>query len=162
MTSLHFHPLRVRELQPDTDEAVIVSFDVPAELKDTFRHQAGQYLSSSEIECKRGPDWSVVAAGANFGLACTEIRRKSRVHRPLGEAEWAVWDQGIAALMAECVAEASRAQAAIAQTHSLAERHFFVPASAAGLLTHGLGVYLQELADLQNQAQGCQDQHGSC
>ena len=27
--SLHFHPLRVKSVRPDTDEAVIVSFDVP-------------------------------------------------------------------------------------------------------------------------------------
>jgi ring-1,2-phenylacetyl-CoA epoxidase subunit PaaE len=45
MTSLHFHPLRVREVAPDTDEAVIVSFDVPPELQETFRFNHGQYLT---------------------------------------------------------------------------------------------------------------------
>lgn len=43
--SLHFHPLRVREVRPDTDEAVIVSFEVPAELAETFRFTQGQYLT---------------------------------------------------------------------------------------------------------------------
>ncbi|WP_119157614.1 1,2-phenylacetyl-CoA epoxidase subunit PaaE [Caldimonas tepidiphila] len=43
--SLHFHPLRVRDVRPDTDEAVIVSFDVPPELRDTFRFEPGQYLT---------------------------------------------------------------------------------------------------------------------
>jgi ring-1,2-phenylacetyl-CoA epoxidase subunit PaaE len=43
--SLHFHPLRVREVRPDTDEAVIVSFEVPAELSETFRFVQGQYLT---------------------------------------------------------------------------------------------------------------------
>lgn len=43
--SLHFHPLKVREVRPDTDEAVIVSFDVPPELADTFRFDHGQYLT---------------------------------------------------------------------------------------------------------------------
>jgi ring-1,2-phenylacetyl-CoA epoxidase subunit PaaE len=43
--SLHFHPLRVRAVQPDTDEAMLVSFDVPAELAETFRFQPGQYLT---------------------------------------------------------------------------------------------------------------------
>jgi ring-1,2-phenylacetyl-CoA epoxidase subunit PaaE len=28
-----FHPLRVRAIEPDTDEAVIVCFDVPPELR---------------------------------------------------------------------------------------------------------------------------------
>jgi ring-1,2-phenylacetyl-CoA epoxidase subunit PaaE len=45
MSGLHFHPLRVREVRPDTDDAVIVSFDVPAELQETFRFTPGQYLT---------------------------------------------------------------------------------------------------------------------
>ena len=43
--SLHFHPLRVRSVQPDTDEAVIVSFDVPEEVADEFRFTHGQHLT---------------------------------------------------------------------------------------------------------------------
>ena len=35
MTSLHFHPLRVKSVRPETDEAVVVSFDVPDELAST-------------------------------------------------------------------------------------------------------------------------------
>lgn len=45
MSSLHFHPLRVRDVQPDTDEAVILSFEVPPELRETFRFNQGQYLT---------------------------------------------------------------------------------------------------------------------
>ena len=40
-----FHPLRVRAIEPDTSEAVIVSFDVPLELRDTFGFTQGQYLT---------------------------------------------------------------------------------------------------------------------
>ena len=43
--SLHFHPLRVRDVQPDTDEAVIVSLAVPDDLRDAFRFTQGQYLT---------------------------------------------------------------------------------------------------------------------
>ena len=43
--SLNFHPLRVREVRPDTDEAVIVSFDVPEAERETFRFTQGQYLT---------------------------------------------------------------------------------------------------------------------
>jgi len=43
--SLHFHPLRVREVRPDTEEAVIVSFDVPADLSEAFKFTQGQYLT---------------------------------------------------------------------------------------------------------------------
>lgn len=42
---LHFHPLRVRRIEPDTDEAVIVSFEVPEDLRETFRFHQGQYLT---------------------------------------------------------------------------------------------------------------------
>ena len=43
--SLHFHPLRVRAVQADTEEAVLVSFDVPDDLRETFHFQPGQYLT---------------------------------------------------------------------------------------------------------------------
>ena len=45
MTSLHFHPLKVKSVRPDTDEAVIVSFDVPGDLSDAFRFTQGQHLT---------------------------------------------------------------------------------------------------------------------
>ncbi|HEY1392216.1 MAG TPA: 1,2-phenylacetyl-CoA epoxidase subunit PaaE [Methylibium sp.] len=41
----HFHPLRVRAIQPDTEEAMIVSFDVPTELREVFGFMQGQYLT---------------------------------------------------------------------------------------------------------------------
>jgi ring-1,2-phenylacetyl-CoA epoxidase subunit PaaE len=43
--SLHFHPLRVRGVRPETDEAVVVSFDVPAAVADEFRFTHGQHLT---------------------------------------------------------------------------------------------------------------------
>lgn len=43
--SVIFHPLRVRSIQPDTAEAVIVSFDVPPELREVFGFTQGQYLT---------------------------------------------------------------------------------------------------------------------
>jgi ring-1,2-phenylacetyl-CoA epoxidase subunit PaaE len=43
--SLHFHPLEVKELRPDTDEATIVCFDVPDDLRELFRFTQGQYLT---------------------------------------------------------------------------------------------------------------------
>jgi len=44
MTPL-FHPLRVRRIEPDTAEAVIVTFDVPPDLRDVFGFTQGQYLT---------------------------------------------------------------------------------------------------------------------
>ncbi len=40
-----FHPLRVRTIQRDTEEAVIVSFEVPPELQTVFGFTQGQYLT---------------------------------------------------------------------------------------------------------------------
>ena len=40
-----FHPLTVASIEADTTEAVVVSFDVPAELRETFRFTQGQYLT---------------------------------------------------------------------------------------------------------------------
>ena len=43
--STHFHSLRVNSITPDTDEAVIVSFDVPAALQHDFQFTQGQHLT---------------------------------------------------------------------------------------------------------------------
>ena len=45
MTGLHFHLLRVSRIVADTDEARIVSFDVPEDLREDFAFQPGQYLT---------------------------------------------------------------------------------------------------------------------
>jgi ring-1,2-phenylacetyl-CoA epoxidase subunit PaaE len=45
MSSIVFHPLRVREVMPDTAEAVVVAFDVPPELREVFSFTQGQYLT---------------------------------------------------------------------------------------------------------------------
>jgi len=40
-----FHPLRVKAVEPDTPEAVVVSFEVPPELREVFGFTQGQYLT---------------------------------------------------------------------------------------------------------------------
>lgn len=45
MSGLHFHPITVRELRPDTEDAVAVTFDVPPALAERFRFAPGQYLT---------------------------------------------------------------------------------------------------------------------
>lgn len=44
-SSTTFHPLRVSRVQPDADDSVIVSFDVPQELASVYQFAAGQYLT---------------------------------------------------------------------------------------------------------------------
>jgi ring-1,2-phenylacetyl-CoA epoxidase subunit PaaE len=41
---VEFHPLTVTDVSRLTDEAVAVTFDVPPELRDDYRHVAGQHL----------------------------------------------------------------------------------------------------------------------
>jgi ring-1,2-phenylacetyl-CoA epoxidase subunit PaaE len=43
--ALHFHPLRVKSVRPESEEAVVVAFDVPAELAEQFRFTHGQHLT---------------------------------------------------------------------------------------------------------------------
>ena len=45
MSGLHFHPLRIREIHADGDDALVLSFDVPPELAQTFRFEPGQHLT---------------------------------------------------------------------------------------------------------------------
>ena len=40
-----FHTLTVRDVRPDTADAVVVSFEVPPELRETFSFTQGQYLT---------------------------------------------------------------------------------------------------------------------
>ncbi|MEU0161293.1 2Fe-2S iron-sulfur cluster-binding protein [Streptomyces sp. NPDC006261] len=40
-----FHPLRVSAIERITDDAVAVTFTVPAELREIFRHKPGQHLN---------------------------------------------------------------------------------------------------------------------
>ncbi len=41
----HFHPLKVAEVVPETDEAMSIRFEVPYELQEAFRFRAGQHLT---------------------------------------------------------------------------------------------------------------------
>lgn len=42
---LHFHSLRVRKVEKETDDCVSITFDVPEELKDNFQFKQGQYIT---------------------------------------------------------------------------------------------------------------------
>ena len=43
--SVHFHPLKVAEIVPETAEASSIRFEMPAELRDAFAFKAGQHLT---------------------------------------------------------------------------------------------------------------------
>jgi ring-1,2-phenylacetyl-CoA epoxidase subunit PaaE len=43
--SVHFHPLKVAEIVPETAEANSIRFEIPSELRDAFAFKAGQHLT---------------------------------------------------------------------------------------------------------------------
>ena len=45
LPGLHFHPLRVSELRPEGDDALAITFDVPAAQSSSFQFLPGQYLT---------------------------------------------------------------------------------------------------------------------
>ena len=60
MTGLHFHTLTVRDIRPDTEDAVWLSLDVPPALAAQFAFQPGQYLTLRHGELRRS--YSICAA----------------------------------------------------------------------------------------------------
>jgi ring-1,2-phenylacetyl-CoA epoxidase subunit PaaE len=71
-----FHPLRVRRIEPDTAEAVIVTFEVPAELRDVFGFTQGQYLTlRCEVEGQDLRRSYSICAGVDDGELRVGVRK---------------------------------------------------------------------------------------
>ena len=74
--SVIFHPLRVRSVQPDTPEAVIVSFEVPEELRPVFGFTQGQYLTlRKEIDGQDLRRSYSICAGVDDGELGVGVRK---------------------------------------------------------------------------------------
>ena len=71
-----FHPLRVRAIEPDTPEAVIVTFEVPPDLRSVFGFTQGQYLTlRSEIEGQDLRRSYSICAGVDDGELRVGVRK---------------------------------------------------------------------------------------
>lgn len=71
-----FHPLRVRSVVPDTAEAVVISFDVPDDLRATFGFTQGQYLTlRKEIDAQDLRRSYSICAGADDGELRVAVRK---------------------------------------------------------------------------------------
>ncbi len=71
-----FHPLRVKAVEPDTPEAVIVSFEVPADLREVFGFTQGQYLTlRSEIDGQDLRRSYSICAGLDDGELRVGVRK---------------------------------------------------------------------------------------
>jgi len=74
--SVIFHPLRVRQIIPDTAEAVVVAFDVPDELREVFSFTQGQYLTlRKEIEGQDLRRSYSICAGVDDGELRVGVRK---------------------------------------------------------------------------------------
>ncbi|MBS0455646.1 MAG: phenylacetate-CoA oxygenase/reductase subunit PaaK [Proteobacteria bacterium] len=74
--SVMFHPLRVRAIEPDTQEAVIVSFDVPTDLREVFGFTQGQYLTlRTEIDGQDLRRSYSICAGVDDGELRVGVRK---------------------------------------------------------------------------------------
>ncbi|MGE8476440.1 MAG: FAD-binding oxidoreductase, partial [Paraburkholderia hospita] len=45
MATPQFHPLRIREVRPETADAVSVAFEIPVELREQYRFTQGQFVT---------------------------------------------------------------------------------------------------------------------
>lgn len=129
---------------------------------DVFLYQDGAFRRSLSLPCAAAGGWRVAVAGQELALLCERRNAVRRVKRDLDAAEWAAWDGGLAALLADCAAEAAALAGLVAAAKAAVAGHFFLEAADAELLTHGLEARLAALAELQAAAQGCADRHGSC
>ncbi|HWP20089.1 MAG TPA: 1,2-phenylacetyl-CoA epoxidase subunit PaaE [Burkholderiaceae bacterium] len=76
MSSPLFHTLRVRNVEPDTSEAVIVTFDVPPELREVFGFTQGQYLTlRKEIDGQDLRRSYSICAGVDDGELRVGVRK---------------------------------------------------------------------------------------
>jgi ring-1,2-phenylacetyl-CoA epoxidase subunit PaaE len=49
MSDTNFYALKIANIQPETDHAICVSFEIPENLKETFSFKAGQFLTLQAI-----------------------------------------------------------------------------------------------------------------
>lgn len=74
--SVEFHPLRVAEVVTETDDAVSISFDLPAELVETFRYLPGQHVTvRAVIEGQDVRRSYSICANANSGKLRIGVKR---------------------------------------------------------------------------------------
>ena len=76
MTASQFHALRVAGIEPETENAIKVSFSVPAELAETFRYKQGQYLTlQSEVDGEPVRRSYSICSGVNDATMQVAIKR---------------------------------------------------------------------------------------
>ncbi len=70
MTTAHFHALRVAELKPETDAAIVLRLEIPDQLRELFRHKQGQHLIIRKVldGVELRPTYSILSAAGDDEL----------------------------------------------------------------------------------------------
>lgn len=73
----HFHRLTVKEIQKETEKAVTINFEIPQDLKEAFKFQAGQYITLKSIindkEIRRDYSLCVSPKSGELKVAVKEV-----------------------------------------------------------------------------------------
>ena len=92
--SSRFHPLEVKSVHPDTDKSMVIDFEVPEELRETFSFIQGQYLTlRTEIDGKEVRRSYSICAGLDDGVLRVGVKLveggvfSSWVHEELSAGE---------------------------------------------------------------------------
>jgi ring-1,2-phenylacetyl-CoA epoxidase subunit PaaE len=76
MTDSQFHSLTIADVAPETDNAIKVSFAVPAQLRETFNYKQGQYLTlSTDIDGETVRRSYSICSGINDEAMQVAIKR---------------------------------------------------------------------------------------
>ncbi len=76
MSTPQFYPLTIADVQPETDSAVCLTFDVPEDLKSTFQFKQGQYLTlQASIDGQEVRRSYSICSGVNDGDIRVGIKR---------------------------------------------------------------------------------------
>lgn len=75
-SSVEFHPLRVSSVEPLTDDAVAITFEVPDDLADRFRYLPGQHVTvKADVDGADVRRSYSVCANANTGTLRVGVKR---------------------------------------------------------------------------------------
>ncbi|NKB78245.1 MAG: 2Fe-2S iron-sulfur cluster binding domain-containing protein [Gammaproteobacteria bacterium] len=76
MTTTKFYPLKLADVRPETDSAICVTFDVPADLRDMFHFIQGQFITlRHDIDGEQVRRSYSICSGAHEGVLQVGIKR---------------------------------------------------------------------------------------
>ena len=76
MKDSFFHQLTISDIRKETDDAVCLTFDVPADLSETYRFIQGQYLTlKAEIDGTEVRRSYSICSGVDDGILRVAVKK---------------------------------------------------------------------------------------